>query len=252
MPVLFQHQSAKTKYRVEKHGKTISLYSNGVFHSEFTPGKLLTGSVWDLMLLPAFFHPPETVRRVLLLGLGGGVLVHQLKHFFPDVEIIAIDIDKTHILVARSYFAVNYPGVKLVHGDAIQWLKEYRGPQFDMVIDDLFWSDSNGLASRVQPLDRSWWFQLQSRVRESGSLVINFACDEELHQSCFYRNKEYSAYLPGRYRFQTPDCENSVVCLANQPLDLLAFNQRLRQQPLLDKTRKSCHLKYTVRPLPFN
>ena len=72
MALLWSEQDGDSRYEVRSAGNTRRLYTNGVFHSQYNPNNPVTGSVWDLLLLPAFFLPPGRPRRVLVLGVGGG------------------------------------------------------------------------------------------------------------------------------------------------------------------------------------
>jgi len=56
---------------VRSAGYSLRLYTDGVFHTQYNPGNPLTGHIWDLLMLPAFFYEPDTIKRVLVLGVGG-------------------------------------------------------------------------------------------------------------------------------------------------------------------------------------
>ena len=71
MALIWKTDLQGVHYEVRRAGRTLRLYANGVQHSEFHPKRLLTGSVWDLLWLPALLHEPSRFRRVLVLGLGG-------------------------------------------------------------------------------------------------------------------------------------------------------------------------------------
>ena len=72
MALLWEKRAGGVCYQVRTAGNTVRLYTNGVLHTQYNPTRLLTGSVWDLLLLGALFVPRERMRRVLLLGVGGG------------------------------------------------------------------------------------------------------------------------------------------------------------------------------------
>ena len=80
MAVVWREAHEQTTYEVRSQGRTLRLFANGVQHSEFHPDRLVTGSVWDLLWLPGFFAKPGSLKRVLILGLGGGSLVLSLIH----------------------------------------------------------------------------------------------------------------------------------------------------------------------------
>ena len=52
MALLWERRVEGTLYQVRSAGRTRRLYTNGVFHSQYNPVRPVTGSVWDLLLLP--------------------------------------------------------------------------------------------------------------------------------------------------------------------------------------------------------
>jgi spermidine synthase len=83
--LLWERRIGGTLYQVRNAGRTRRLYTNGVFHSQYNPARPVTGSVWDLLLLPAFFYAPGELRRVLVLGVGGGAVIQQMPSTGCDV-----------------------------------------------------------------------------------------------------------------------------------------------------------------------
>ena len=107
MAVIWQKYVNGTKYQVRRAGLTRRLYTNDVCHSEFNPDKLVTGSIWDLLVLPAFFHTPGKIKRVLMLGVGGGASILQLHHLLQPDHITGLELDPVHLDIARRFFNVD-------------------------------------------------------------------------------------------------------------------------------------------------
>ena len=118
MALIWETEQDGVRYEVRRAGQTLRLYANGVQHSEFHPKRLLTGSVWDLLWLPALLHEPARFRRVLVLGLGGG------SESLIDGSMVTVD----EAYVRESI--VN-PSVKVVDGFAPVMLA-YDLPESDM------------------------------------------------------------------------------------------------------------------------
>ena len=53
MALIWKTELQGGHYEGRRAGRTLRLYANGVQHSEFHPKRLVTGSVWDLLWLPA-------------------------------------------------------------------------------------------------------------------------------------------------------------------------------------------------------
>ena len=92
MAILWQKTIKDTRYEIRSAGQTRRLYTDGVFHSQFNPVHAVTGGVWDVLMLPAFFKPADSIKRVLVLGVGGGAVIHQLQRYIKPDEIIGVGI----------------------------------------------------------------------------------------------------------------------------------------------------------------
>ena len=104
MAVVWQRQEDGVLYQVHRRGDRMRLFANGVQHSEFHPKRLVTGSVWDLLWLPALLSEPERFRRVLILGLGGGTLLPPIRELLAPAPLTAGARDPPPPAVARLCF----------------------------------------------------------------------------------------------------------------------------------------------------
>src|SRR5690606_38618268 len=154
MALIWSKRHGNVNYEVRSAGNTRRLYSNGVFHSSYNPSRAITGGVWDLLMMPAFLYPPGAIRRVLLLGVGGGTVIRQLQAFVRPREIVAVDLDPVHLDVARRFFGVRGEDARLVHADAREWL-DADDSRYDLVIDDLF-GERDGEPVRAVTADAAW------------------------------------------------------------------------------------------------
>ena len=94
MSILWQKTAGQDRYEVRSAGRSLRLYRNGVLHTQYNPSRPIGGNLWDLLLDPAFFRSPEAIRRVLVLGVGGGAVIRLLNRFVRPDEI-------THALNVR-------------------------------------------------------------------------------------------------------------------------------------------------------
>lgn len=247
MAILWYKQDGDTRYEVRTAGATRRLYTNGVFHSQYNPRQPVTGSVWDLLTLPAFFAP-QTTRRVLMLGVGGGAVIRQLNDFLLPQQIVGVELNPVHLEVAERFFGVTADNVELHLADALQWVKAYRGPRFDMIVEDLF-DDAGGEPRRVAPADGRWFRRLGRLLAPGGALVFNFGSVEELSECAWYEDVRIRADFPTAFRLTAPRYENAVGAFLRQPATSTALRRHLAAIPALDTTRSSCRLNYTIRRL---
>ncbi|NHN36051.1 hypothetical protein G8764_01955 [Pseudomaricurvus alcaniphilus] len=252
MAVIWEKRSASSAqphnidvYQVRSAGRSRRLYTNGVFHSQYNPHYPAAGSVWDLLLLPAFFHPPGALQRVLVLGVGGGAVLKQLQHFLQPASITGVELNPVHLQVARRFFEVKGKCFQLYEADAVAWLKAYRGPKFDLIIDDLF-GDMDGIPARAVAAEPGWCRLLQRRLASDGSLVMNFDTPAGLAGSAWLADPEFAGSWQQRLRFSTPLYENAVGLFTRQPTSLAQFRHHLQQFKQLDQGRSSCRLNFRV------
>lgn len=246
MALLWQRTLGETRYELRSAGATRRLYTNGVLHSQYNPRQPVSGNLWDLLLLPAFFPPAGEVRRVLVLGVGGGAVIRQLRHFIRPAEIIGVDIDAVHLSLARRFFGVRGAGVSLVQADAGDWLTAYRGAGFDLIIDDLF-GGRDGLPERALPHRAAWCRRLLRHLAPRGVLVANFVSTAELKRSACCANAALRRRFASVFALKTAQNENTVGAFLRFPASSRQLRARLRGLPGLDPSAKSRRLHYRIR-----
>jgi len=240
MAILFEARKNGSCYQVRSAGATRRLYSNGVLHSQWNPNQLISGAIWDLMILPGFL-PKAAPKRILMLGLGGGTSVHLMRHFFPDAHITCIELDPLHIRIAQNWFDLPKQNVTVVKGDAYGFLNDST-EQFDWIFDDVFQHVSG------EPSRESQAFALLDTYRhclaKHGLLSFNMIGRTQFEQ--------VQSLLPAfscANHFRHPLYDNRIVSFGDHWVDKKAFVARLRQHKMLDKRYKTCRLRYHLREL---
>lgn len=196
-------------YEVRTAGATRRLYTNNVFHSQYNPNKVIQGGVWDLLALPAFSYPSNKIQRILVLGVGGGAVIQQLQRYLNPEKIIGIELNPLHLFVAKKYFGVKHPSIHLIEDDAIQWLENYKGEKFDLIIDDLF-GHHNGEAERAVKINKKWSGILLHSLEEDGLLIINFGSNNELKNSALLAYKKLSNQFKSIFRLTLAQYDNAI------------------------------------------
>jgi len=248
MSILWERNTGGTRYEVRQAGRSLRLYTNGVLHSQYNPARPLTGSVWDLLFLPAFFYPPASIRRVLVLGVGGGAVIQQLRQFVQPESIVGIDLDAVHLSVARRFFAVQGKDVQLVRANAVEWVKRYRGQPFDMIVDDLF-CDADGEPQRAVYADQAWVRLLTGCLSGKGMIVSNFASRPELMISAYLDDHPRRKCFDSAFHLSTVQNYNAVGVFLQRPVTTRQLRERLGRVPLLDPRRRVARLRYRIRTL---
>ena len=245
MAIIWQKQVEKTLYEVRTAGQTRRLYTDGVFHSQFNPERAITGGVWDLLMLPAFFYPAETIQRVLVLGVGGGAVIHQLQRYIKPTEIIGVELNPVHIMLAKRFFGITNKLAHLVEDDAVKWLNNYSGPPFDLIIEDLF-GEKDGEPIRAVKANKAWFETLNSHLSPEGILVMNFISRNDLKNCAGISYKKTASFFQSIFQLTITHYENAMGAF----LKKLSSSQVLRKNiSETDDLRKSKKLEFQIRKL---
>jgi spermidine synthase len=143
----------------------------GATHATWHPERLMTGHAWDALTGAALSHPGR-IRRLLMLGLGGGTVLRQIRHFLPGARLTAVEIDEGMIRLARHYMDLDALHARILHADAYEYLETAKGA-FDVVIDDLYRCGDRDV-ERPRAVDQAGVDALLRRVADDGILVMNF------------------------------------------------------------------------------
>ncbi len=245
MAILWQKTIKNTLYEVRSAGETRRLYTDGVFHSQFNPQRAIAGGIWDLLMLPALFNPLQSIQRVLVLGVGGGAVIHQLKRYVQPDEIIGIELDPVHIMIAKRHFGINGKMAKLIQADAIKWLENYSGPGFDLIIEDLF-GEQDGEPERAIKANKNWLEQLHSHLNPEGILVMNFTSRSDLKNCAAVSYKKISGLFKSSFQFTLPNYDNAIGAFLKKQSTSKMLHHNINSIDALHKSKK---LDFQVRQL---
>lgn len=216
MALIWQKNISETKYKVTSAGSAIRLYRNKVLHSQWNSKKPISGKLWDLFLLTSI-GKDISIKNVLVLGAGGGAIINLVHHFFPKCNVVAIDLDETHLYVARKFFKVSKKYCTLVHIDAKNWLEQNQESKYDLIIDDVF-KESDSVPYRSIQAQALWVKNLLSILTKNGVLVINFADKKEwlMSKKQLAKIKSINTYQIGIATHYA--CDNLIVHVSKKLL----------------------------------
>lgn len=246
MAVIWQKKIDGTRYQVRSAGSTLRLYTNNVCHSEFSPQKLVTGSIWDLLIIPALFYPAGRIQRVLMLGVGGGACILQLYHLLQPRSITGVEMNPVHLDIARRFFKLAATSAELCEADARSWLEDYRGGPFDMIIDDLFSVTSNEPVRAVE-MNAGWLDLLLRHLAPRGLLVTNFASQQEFSSAAQLQDAATTTRFASVFRLSTPLLDNVVGAFTRIDTSAAELRKNISAHPLLGRALQTKQLRYRVR-----
>ena len=123
-------------------------------------------------LLASLYLAEQAPRRVLILGLGGGVMPMALRMLDADMEIDTVELDPAVVKVAQSHFSYQEDARLRTHvQDARVFVRQQqrRGNQYDLVLIDAF--DRDYIPEHL--LTREFLQQVRSLLTPTGVLAAN-------------------------------------------------------------------------------
>ncbi len=91
------------------------------------------------MLLSLMFMQPKSA---IVLGLGGGSMLHALRHYDAGIKLSAVELRPAVIDAAKRYFRVQ-PSKKLqlIEADALTFLQQAEHKRTDLIFADIYTND---------------------------------------------------------------------------------------------------------------
>jgi len=137
------------------------------------PYELLTP--YSRLMFSSYLFLPQQ-KRVLIVGLGGGAMVHFYEHYDPGVKVDGVEIDPKVVELADKYFDVRtQKNTKIITEDAFKYLKEDTA-RYDVIYMDAFLkpsesTDATGAPRRLKTTE--FYKGLREHLSPDGIVVIN-------------------------------------------------------------------------------
>lgn len=122
------------KVQVVKTLEGIKIVAGGLSQSGW-----LVKKIWSTAL-KSIFRERKNVKRVLILGLGGGSSADVVANYWPDSKIIGVDIDHLIIELGKKYLNLSeIKNLKIIKSDAQIWIsKVSNNEKFDLILVDIY------------------------------------------------------------------------------------------------------------------
>jgi spermidine synthase len=157
------------------------------------------------LMFASYFFVPEQ-KQVLLVGLGGGAMVHFYEHYDADVKLDAVEIDEKVVQLADKYFNVRtQKNTHIITDDAFKFLKTNK-TRYDVIYMDAFLQPSEKTDATGQPL-RLKTIEFHKGLREQltseGIVVVNLNIHQGLNDDLAALRSAYSQVYT--FRASTPN-----------------------------------------------
>jgi len=143
----------------------------GGTHATWASHRLLTGYAWDAITAATMLRKGPPPRRLLMLGLGGGTALRQIRRLLPKVAITAVEIDDKMVDIARRYMKIDELGLDVVVDDAYRYLENCE-ERFDIIIDDVYMGKDADV-ERPRQYDVTLIDLFVTRLARNGILAAN-------------------------------------------------------------------------------
>jgi MFS family permease len=169
--IIFSKESPYSHVEVETQGKWLWLKpENNFIYSIYHPERIVTGYYWDYYCIAPIIQ--NKAGNCLVLGMGGGTSVRQFLHFWPDLNIDALDIDPVVVNVATSMFGIpqNAPNLNIIIEDARTYLQKTEKKKYDFIQIDLF---RGGVSIPFYLATKEFFELCQDRLKPGGLIIMN-------------------------------------------------------------------------------
>ncbi len=116
--------------------RVLELNEGQAVHSIYREGQYLMGGYWDSMLALSLAGE-ERPTRVVNLGSAAGTVARGLTHYFPEVEVDAVEIDPAVTEVGRELFGLGGENITTHAADARPWIQA-QDRTFDAILVDAY------------------------------------------------------------------------------------------------------------------
>jgi spermidine synthase len=127
-----------------------------------------------LMFASYFFMPQQ--KQVLIVGLGGGAMVHFYEHYDPEVKVDAVEIDEKVVQLADKYFDVRTRNnTHVITADGFKYFQANK-TLYDVIYMDAFLKPSEQTDATGHPLNLKtieFYKGLHEHLTPQGIVVIN-------------------------------------------------------------------------------
>ena len=164
-------------------------------------------------LFASYLFQPEP-KQVLIVGLGGGSMVHYLQQTDPGVKIDAIEIDPLVVKIAADMFGTkSSENVNIVTADGFKFIAEAKDQTYDVIYMDAFLKPSADTDETGAPLalrTQQFYKQLQQKLKPGGVVAFNLNPHAELEADV----RELAEAFPQLYVFPMSQ-HNGVVAIGS-------------------------------------
>jgi spermidine synthase len=232
--VLYERDSPYHRLLVTEDGTYRWLRADNIWHSQMNlkdpHGRGLAYT--DYADLAFLFNP--AIRRVLVIGLGGGTIPKRFVRDYPQLKVEAVEIDPDVVKIAARYFYVS-PGPRLaIHeSDGRLFLRRSKAT-WDLIVLDAYYADSVPFFLTT----REFFKLAREHLSPGGLIVNNVVASRGGARSKFFRSiyRTMKETFPQVHAFQVRESGSQAV-----NIEVFAVNstKQVSRADLLDRATRA-------------
>ena len=171
-----------------------------------------------------YFHMPwvwnREIRRVLMMGLGGGSVQRAYQHYYTNVIAETVEIDPVVIKVAKEYFKVQEtPALKIRNQDGRVFLNR-TADKYDLIIMDAYTTSRYGSSIPRHLTTKEFFALAGTHLTTNGIVAYNVIGQMQGWRTDFigamYRTMK--EVFPQVYAFPAESSMNVVLVATKSPV----------------------------------
>ena len=165
-------------------------------------------------MIPMLWLCNQDPGSYLMLGLGGGAILHSLEHKLTHSHFDAVEINPEIINIARRFFYLDtLTSSKIIEEDANCYIRKCQ-KQYDSLLIDLY----QDKAYPTHCATRTFFQHCQRLLKPHGMLMINCA---NMSQYRFLLNQLREVFNQSVLTIRVSNPRNVILITANQSLQAL-------------------------------
>ncbi len=250
--VLFDRISAYHHIQVyDENGKRM-LSFNGSRETTMSLNNPLAGhfEYTEYFQMPWLWN--HDIKRVLMVGLGGGSTQRAYQHYYTNVMVDTVEIDPVVVEVAKKYFTVaETPRLKIHTNDGRVFLRQTTNV-YDVILMDAYSTTRYGSSLPRQLVTKEFFTLASQHLSTNGVLAYNVIGQIQGYRAtligAMYRT--LSEVFPRVYMFPAVESQN-VVFVATKSAEPFTFTRAAQEAQQLIRSRTITLPTFSMRVKSF-
>lgn len=231
--ILEEAQSAYNKIVVTERGTVRTMYFvvDGTYYIESRLDRGYPKSLdldYTRTMMAGYLINPN-VKRLLMIGFGGGQISNYLFERFEGLEVDAVDIDPEVIRLARKYFEVpDSPRYRTHAEDGRLYVEKAKGEVWDQIMLDAF----RGVFVPFHLKTVEYYELLRSHLSPNGTVVANLHRNTAMYK---HDRNTFAKVFPQGYAFSSESGRQTTFVASADKARLGAYGIRANAHGLKER-----------------